>query len=265
MTNNSLKDTIQNHMKNLPQDVQEAIHASSWERKILDIGRKYGLHVDQLEILQTELSLAVLGLTDRSEFVRETMREARIDKHVMETMVMDINREIFEPIRERLRQSRQYEYEVEREDTESTTGLERHEEETLKKHGVSFNLDEEQDLPVKQMFVEPETIVPEEKKPTLETPLRLQKNQIGEKQTTSFDDIIKSRSTVSPEVQPFSENTKTEQIATVSKVETPKNPFEINLNPNTLPSVNTEGNQQKITETRKPFYEKGDPYREPIG
>lgn len=265
MTNNSLKDTIQNHMKNLPQDVQEAIHASSWERKILDIGRKYGLHVDQLEILQTELSLAVLGLTDRSEFVRETMREARIDKHVMETMVMDINREIFEPIREHLRQSRQYEYEVEREEAESTTGLERHEEETLKKHGVSFNLDEEQEIPAKQTFVEPETIVPEEKKPILETPLRLQKNQIGEKQTTSFDDIIKNQTIISPAVKPVSENTKIEQITPVSKVETPKNPFEVTLDPNKLPSVVTEGNQQKITETRKPFYEKGDPYREPIG
>lgn len=265
MINNSLKNTIDQHMKNLPEDVQEAIHASSWERKILDIGRKYGLHVDQLEILQTELSLAVLGLTEREEFVQETMREARIDKHVMETMVMDINREIFEPIRERLRLSRQHEYEVEREETEPVTGLERHEEETLKKHGVSFDLNEEQEIPAKQIFVEPETIVQEEKKPILENPLRLQKNQIGEKQTTSFDDIIKNQNIVSPEAQPVSENIKTEPVATVSKVETPKNPFDVVLDPNKLPSATTEANQQKITETRKPFYEKGDPYREPIG
>ncbi len=259
-TDQDIKNLIQNHMKKLPLDVQEAIHGSSWERKILDIGRKYGLHVDQLEILQTELSLAVLGLTERDEFVRETMREAHIDKHIMETMVADINREIFEPIREHLRKTRQQAYEIERETLSGSNSdvdvekLHQDEEETLEKHGISLDLGKEQVVYKPQPIPQEQQETPKQNPtPVLEKPIRLSTQQEGAKTTISFSDILKETPVV-PSQQETQETQKT-----VSP-----NPFEMEIDPNVLPSKSTEENQKTIQDTRKPFYEKSDPYREPI-
>lgn len=249
----NIKNTITEHMKTLPHNVQEAIHASSWERKILDIGRKYGLHVDQLEILQTELSLAVLGLSGRDEFVRETMHEARIDKQTMDRIVDDINREIFEPIRSHLRAATEREQQVQNrdEELETKTGLVAHEEETLRRHGVSFDMDEDQTPPQKEMVAPAETPKPETLilSKTLSKPLRVETNAPKPvSNTISFSDIIQ-------------ESEESEEDVAEEPV---KNPFEIQIDPNKLPSAQTEQNQGVVAGSRKTFYEKGDPYREPI-
>jgi hypothetical protein len=278
----NLKNTIDEHMKSLPHDVQEAIHGSSWERKILEIGRKYGLHVDQLEILQTELSLAVLGLVGRDEFVRETMREAHIPKQTMELMVFDINRDIFEPIRDRLKQTRVRE-EVEDEiaeeaaetnnddNNETVSGLYSHEEKELEKHGLSFDFKEETPVPQnRNTYTAPETVVNSKPSAEIETskpspvllkPLILNTGQQKKERATTFEDALATKikprnidvgEEIQKPVEAKEENTQQEEIQTQEP------------NYENLPGAKTDMMQAKITDSRGTFYQKTDPYREPI-
>lgn len=256
MNNQNLKNTIDQHMKMLPHDVQEAIHGSSWERKILDIGRRYGLHVDQLEVLQTELSLAVLGLVGRDEFVKETMREASITRQIMDLMILDINREIFEPIRNHLKQTRTREETLENvNESRTVSGLHSREEDELRKHGVSLDLEEEQMIPEKPQFVSSQEKIVEEKtnQPILSSPLSIKKQNTPKPTTTvSFQDILKNTEQKEP-------------LPIIQKEEVQKqNIVGSDINLADLPSAKTEIAQNKITESRTPIYQGTDPYREPI-
>jgi len=255
MNTQNLKNTIDQHMKTLPHDVQEAIHGSSWERKILDIGRRYGLHVDQLEVLQTELSLAVLGLVSRDEFVKETMREASITRQIMDLMILDINREIFEPIRNHLKQTRTREETLENvNESRTVSGLHSREEDELRKHGVSLDLEEEQMIPEKPQFVSSQEKIEETtNQPILSSPLSIKKQNTPKPTTTvSFQDILKNTEQKEP-------------LPVIQKEEVQKqNIVGSDINLADLPSAKTEIAQNKITESRTPIYQGTDPYREPI-
>jgi len=265
MISRSLKNIIDQHMNSLPHDVQEAIHGSSWERKILDIGRRYGLHVDQLEILQTELSLAVLGLSDRQSFIREVTSEAHIPKETMFVMVEDINREIFEPIRDHLKKTRQKNYEVDRESEHNTaSGLHEEEETLLQQHGLSFSLEEDEKVIAPAPLIsstvteKQEDIVQENyPKPILEKPLVLNKDI----PKTSLDNLLQNST--------FIKNIHEDEDSSMEEGDTQNVSLEkkvipgIDIDLNTLPSAKTLENQKKIEAARNPIYEK-DPYREPI-
>lgn len=250
-------------MKTLPHDVQEAIHGSSWERKILDIGRRYGLHVDQLEVLQTELSLAVLGLVGRDEFVRETMREGGISRQIMDPMILDINREIFEPIREHLKQTRTREDTIESVKEEQTaSGLRSHEEQELQKHGVSFDLNEEQSTSSTPTTFQTKNFVKEEeKKPQsiLSKPLTLA-SQKSPNSSVSFEQSIQTN------IQPRKEGVVQEEVVNTEseKSQTEQAIQGINLDPRSLPGAKTQKNQNTISDSRGILYQGSDPYREPI-
>jgi hypothetical protein len=222
----------------------------------LDIGRRYGLHVDQLEVLQTELSLAVLGLVGRDEFVKETMREAGITRQIMDLMILDINREIFEPIRNHLKQTRTREETLENvNENRTVSGLHSREEDELRKHGVSLNLEEEQMVPEKPQFISGQEKKEETtNQPILSSPLSIKKQDTSKPTTTvSFQDILKN----TEQKEPLPVIQKEEEVQKQNIVGS-------DINFADLPSAKTEIAQNKITESRTPIYQGTDPYREPI-
>lgn len=277
MINTDVQNSIQNHMNTLPDYMQEAIHASGWERKILAIGRKYGLHIDQLDVLQTELSLVILGLSDRDEFVREVTHEAGISSQIMNGIVSEINHDIFEPIRERLHEYQQKhtqetqssgddEGSEENEVVEtSVSGLEKHEEDVLKSHGVLFGDDELTTQSVTNSDSNKwESQEPNNQK-SLETPLILSK----EKKDLSFSELMSLGPKDSTQEQ-------TQTVSSTSSVlNTPQKPQMKSASQNqTTPQASTSptqpkpsvqsGNQQAIRTASSEGYQTQDPYREPI-
>jgi|GEM_PF-1557484 len=288
MINNSIQNTIDQHMKTLPSYVQSAIHSSDWERRILNIGRKYGLHVDQLEILQTELSLAVLGLSDRQEFVHEVMREARVNKETMDLIVGEINRDIFIPIRKALREAQEdFEAEQDRveldetEDSEPTSlsGLEKNEEDLLKTHGVSFGNDDDDEVVEKKRDSQPiehsapEEPQPEIAKPRLIEPLRLN-NQVSQTTKEVKNNDVSSLSSIlgsmslkpSQQTEQKKENQKVAQEQeneNVVEVEQGKIPGE-EIDISKLAGSKTSEHQTIINNASSSGYTKQDPYREPV-
>lgn len=271
MNNQTIQNQIDDHMKTLPTDVQNAIKSSSWERKILTIGRKYGLHVDQLEVLQVELSLAVLGLTGRDEFVREVMSEAKISKETMNLIVEDINHEIFEPIRNYLHTTRINEEEREI----SLSGLEKKEEETLSRHGVSFDVSSEDAIPT-STSVEPNIF--STPKPEIQKAPETQNPQIihtistiediipeysqSENAVENTENIAKSQEISGEKVPVILETIQNPQVA---QVEQPTKPVEETpVDTFSFKSAQTFENQKTINNAKTVNYPKTDPYREPI-
>jgi len=267
MISQNIQTTIQEHMKRLPRTLQEAIHASSWERKILNIGRKHGLHVDQLEILQTELSLAVLGLIPRDEFVREVAREAEITKENMSKIIEDINSEIFAPIREYLKEHMEPVGAPSQEQTSET--LDMKERATLKRHGVSFEDDEDEEV------YTPSTSFSQ----TVSTPTQ-QSNQL-DKDLSSFpppssapqQPTPKDIEIRAPETKDFAyleddEEEETETLKEKTNKETQINEESNDLrgsviDPTSLQSAKTQEHQNTI-KSASGGYQNQDPYREPI-
>ncbi len=261
MVNESLYNTIQEHMKKLPEGVRSAIHASDWERKILTIGRRYGLHVDQLEVLQTELSLAVLGLSSREEFVKETMKEAHIPSETMVKLVSDINTEIFEPIRVHLHENLEPEQNTISEIDDNADELHDEEKATLEKHGIELDTNEPRPLSQSEMFqkreYEKQETSSETKNTGVEEKSFSQNSQETKKKpmVKSFSDLLEDDSNVSFQSQNEDSSSVKALEYTEQEGYTPEDvshlgPYE---------PQNTQGSTSK-----KDVSYSVDPYREPV-
>lgn len=274
MINESLQNTIQQHMKKLPEGVQQAIRLSGWERKILDIGRKYGLHVDQMEILQTELSLAILGLSPRDEFVREVKREAGIPTEQLNEIIGDINHQIFEPIRTYLRKSQ--EEDQTRENTkESLSGLHSTEEDILRSHGFDFDTENTLSTSVSSRGRLPEVRVSQPENTTLKDippaqpivsqPVRLNSSAFAQNTPQNIAMNIQDIMSVGAEYNESSEDESSHGVeASPEKtVETQKIIGE-DVDINALRSAKTSEHQKIISTSGISGYQSSDPYREPI-
>ena len=264
-------------MDTLPSYVQSAIHSSDWERKILNIGRKYGLHVDQLEILQTELSLAVLGLSDRQEFVHEVMKEARVNKETMDLMVGEINRDIFIPIREALRQAQEdFEKQQAREVAEesddenefqnpSRSGLEQDEEDILKSHGLSFDDEKESDTGFVQDISEKPVLVQggAAAQPQLNQPLMFNNKKTQEKETSSISSLSSVLGTI--DIQPMEKSNSQQDGVFIESQKSEKTLIHgEDIDISKLAGAKTSEHQNIINNSSSSGYVKKDPYREPL-
>lgn len=276
MINESLQNTIQEHMKKLPEGVQQAIRLSGWDRKILDIGRRYGLHVDQMEILQTELSLAILGLSKREEFVQEVKHEAGIPTEQLNEIIGDINHQIFEPIRTSLRKFQ--EAEQTREETQvSLSGLEKKEEDILRSHGFDFDDTTKQATSISSEGRLPQTkqdqtvvLDPIQSSVALESetkgPLRLDSGALGsavQNNSLNINDLMRLGQEYEDDSQSETQELVSEDPLENQKEQT-KEITGDTIDISKLKSAQTSDHQHIISASGMSGYGTNDPYREPI-
>ncbi len=88
----------------LPDDLKVAVADIKTEEIIFDIGKKYNLHIDQIGLLVEETGLVMLGLTPYYQFTDNIQKKLGIDRALAENITMNVNTEIFLPIRELLKQ-----------------------------------------------------------------------------------------------------------------------------------------------------------------
>lgn len=144
MISDDQRQLIEEKMEELPSNVKEAIESSGWEKKIVDIGNRYKLHVDDLDLLGFELALAMVGMSDQNEFMRQMKQELRLGDETLDNIVGDINSEIFSHIREKLKED----VEAEENYQEPTTvnreeELSRSEKVEMQKAGIRLGDDED--------------------------------------------------------------------------------------------------------------------------
>jgi hypothetical protein len=86
---------IQQHIAELPDSVRTAVTTFDWANEILSIGKKFGLHMDQIGDLQYETIMVILGLSPSTAYSNALVHALRIDKNVADEIVIATNAHIF--------------------------------------------------------------------------------------------------------------------------------------------------------------------------
>jgi hypothetical protein len=92
-------EQIQSQFGKLPKDLQNAISSTEVHDSIVAIGNKYGLHVDQLGEMVDLVGLIMLGLSPSKDFVKNFSQEAGVKNDIASSIAEDINKEVFDKIR----------------------------------------------------------------------------------------------------------------------------------------------------------------------
>ncbi len=86
----------------LPPVVQAAIQSADLEKHLRALADGHKLHIDQWELLQNEVKLALLGFEDAEKLPENLESVVGVDHETSGALAQAINDEIFEPIRQEL-------------------------------------------------------------------------------------------------------------------------------------------------------------------
>lgn len=99
-----LTETVVEELKKLPQQIQDLVTKSGWEREVRRIVDKHNLRIDQGADLETETLLVMLGLSSTEDFLENIKDQAEIPDTLAREIMDDIARNIFEKLRNTLRE-----------------------------------------------------------------------------------------------------------------------------------------------------------------
>ncbi|MEN9413555.1 MAG: hypothetical protein RLZZ342_642 [Candidatus Parcubacteria bacterium] len=86
----------------LPPVVQAAIQSADLEKHLRALADSHKLHIDQWELLENEVKLALLGFEDAEKLPENLESVVGVDKQTAGELAQAINDEVFEPIRQEL-------------------------------------------------------------------------------------------------------------------------------------------------------------------
>ncbi len=98
--NKKIRQQFEEQLAYLPTINQEALKAFDWATELVGIGKNYGLHIDELEDLQIETMLLLVGLTSPDNYEKELIERLAIPPSEAEKIIEQINERIFTPIHE---------------------------------------------------------------------------------------------------------------------------------------------------------------------
>jgi len=87
----------------LPEDVRAAIYSTPTRTKLAEIAKKHLLHIDQVGALDEEIGAVMLGIAPREKLLDAIANRLRLDRTKAQSVVADIDDQIFQPIRESLK------------------------------------------------------------------------------------------------------------------------------------------------------------------
>src|SRR3989344_899221 len=87
----------------LPDDVQKAIASVAVTKQIQAIGQKHQLHVDTVGALLDETQRVMRGETHPKDYIRNLTKRLSIQDTKAKEIAVDINEQIFRPVRESLK------------------------------------------------------------------------------------------------------------------------------------------------------------------
>lgn len=96
------KSLLQKRFSELPNIVQKTISSNDPQTRLRSLADKYNLHLDQWEILETEVLLALYGMKPAESLEENIAKEAKISTELAGSITEDIAVQIFKPIREEL-------------------------------------------------------------------------------------------------------------------------------------------------------------------
>src|SRR3989344_1858781 len=88
----------------LPPEVQKFIYSPEMFAALKNIADKHKLHVDQLALVQAEVSSVMLGFTESQDFVSTLEENVRLDAEEAKLVATEINDQVLLKIREVMKQ-----------------------------------------------------------------------------------------------------------------------------------------------------------------
>ena len=96
---------LHERMLALPQVVREAITSAEMEKHLREMSVRHKLHIDQWEVLETEIFLTVLGIESSDNLTANIQTNLGITHEAAVALAQDVSSEVFEPIRKQLEAS----------------------------------------------------------------------------------------------------------------------------------------------------------------
>ncbi|MBU4057443.1 hypothetical protein KJ828_00590, partial [Patescibacteria group bacterium] len=103
------ENSLEKLFKELPKNVQDAISSVAVSEKLQEIAKRNGLHIDEAGIVSDEATMVMLGIENPKDFIDGLENKLKLPREKIIALAKDIDKEIFEPIRESLR--KMYEHE----------------------------------------------------------------------------------------------------------------------------------------------------------
>ncbi len=94
---------IQQRLAELPEDVRNTVLSADVGKRIQEIGADNKLHIDQINILENETLMVMLGFTDPSDFADTLIKQLSIPNEAAEKIAGDMAEKLFVPIRESMK------------------------------------------------------------------------------------------------------------------------------------------------------------------
>ena len=98
----TLKLKIEEEILKLPLNQQEVIRSSDWVKISAEIGTKHLLADDEINDLQTEVGLALVGLEEFDSLAQNIENNVVTSKDDSEKIAAEINQQLFSPMTEKL-------------------------------------------------------------------------------------------------------------------------------------------------------------------
>lgn len=103
-----LNEEISARFKALPPVVQKAITSSDIEKHLRTMADGQKLHVDQWQALENEVMFALLGMRQVADLEKNLTKSLGVSAEISHTLALDVNRIVFEPIRQELERELQH-------------------------------------------------------------------------------------------------------------------------------------------------------------
>ena len=98
----SLKQILAAQFAKLPKAVQNAITSADVEKEMRTLAERHKLHLDQWQLLENEVFMAILGIKPAGDIVANIKQEVGVPEEAAREIVADITKIVFSPIREEL-------------------------------------------------------------------------------------------------------------------------------------------------------------------
>jgi len=86
----------------LSNNTREAFYSVDTRQVLLELSKKYLIHLDALSLIDVQITYTVIGLAKPEEFGKEIAVVTGLSREVINPLVLDINEQIFKPIRARM-------------------------------------------------------------------------------------------------------------------------------------------------------------------
>lgn len=98
----NFEKALKERFAQLPEPLQKAITSAEVTKKLRELATSHQLHLDQWESLENEVMLALLGFQPVEDLEKNIKNEVNLEQNTAQTLAADINKAIFEPIRQEL-------------------------------------------------------------------------------------------------------------------------------------------------------------------